>query len=443
MPIFVADLTGWVHPADVFIALHAGADNAFWLDREFQSRDRFSVIGASTHVVRASRVDATSFSAWLTDEKNQKLDLPFDFRPGLVGFITYEAEATFLGVDRAMVFDHDEKTIYFIGNFETQNDFDAWHHAALLRLALCGGEQASFRMQNQTLQASAARVRHASDEYLAMIKTAQEHIAAGDVYQICLTNQIELQVSGDPLLAYLELRSVNPAPYAAYLKIGETHLLSSSPEQFLRIDATGRMSTKPIKGTRRRDANPAVDAQIAEELRNNEKERAENLMIVDLMRNDLGQVAEPSSVKVEKLFDVESYATVHQLVSTVEAQLAKPFSTMDAVLAAFPGGSMTGAPKTRAMQIIEQLERPSDSTSASMPGRGIYSGIIGFAAANGAAEFGMTIRTIVVESGRASIGVGGGITSDSEPQFELEETKLKAAALLSILGAPDPWSEVN
>lgn len=432
MPIFVADLTGWVHPADVFIALHAGDQNAFWLDREFHPTARFSVIGASTHVVKGERLDSANFSSWLTEQPDQNLDLPFDFRPGLVGFITYEGVATFLGVDRAMVFDHDQKTIYFIGNFQLQSDFDAWHHAALLRLALCGGEQASYRMQNQPLLASAAKARHAGADYVAMIKTAQEHIAAGDVYQICLTNQIELQVSGDPLLAYLELRLVNPAPYAAYLKIGETQVLSSSPEQFLRIDANGRMSTKPIKGTRRRDLDRQVDAKIADELRKNEKERAENLMIVDLMRNDLGQVAEPASVKVERLFDVESYATVHQLVSTVEAQLAAPFTSIDAVLAAFPGGSMTGAPKARAMQIIQHLESS---------GRGIYSGVVGYIASTGAAEFGMTIRTIVVEAERASIGVGGGITIDSEPHFELEETKLKASALISLLQAPDPWAE--
>lgn len=441
MPVFVADLTGWVHPADVFIALHAGDENAFWLDREFHSTDRFSVIGASTHVMKAERFDSAHFSSWLNDQADQNFDLPFDFRPGLVGFITYEGLATFLGVDRAMVFDHDKKIIYFIGNFQTQNEFDAWHHAALLRLALCGGEQAAYRMHNQPLIASAAKVRHSSADYMAMIKTAQQHIAAGDVYQICLTNQIELHVSGDPLLAYLELRVVNPAPYAAYLKIGETHVLSSSPEQFLRIDSKGRMSTKPIKGTRRRDLDQQVDAKIADELRNNEKERAENLMIVDLMRNDLGQVAEPASVKVERLFDVESYATVHQLVSTVEAQLAEPFTSIDAVLAAFPGGSMTGAPKARAMQIIDQLESVSQSGSSLVSGRGIYSGVVGYLASTGAADLGMTIRTIVVEAKRASIGVGGGITIDSEPQFELEETKLKAAALISLLRAPDPWAD--
>jgi anthranilate/para-aminobenzoate synthase component I len=179
-----------------------------------------------------------------------------------------------------------------------------------------------------------------------------------------------------------------------------------------------------------------VDAALAEELRNDEKERAENLMIVDLMRNDFGRVAEPNSVRVDKLFDIETYASVHQLVSTVEAQLAGSLNAVDGFEAAFPGGSMTGAPKHRAMQLIEQLEDLGPAQS----GRGLYSGAIGYLTAGGVADFSMTIRTIVVDGDRASIGVGGGITIDSHPVKELEETKLKAAALLRVLGSPDPWA---
>jgi anthranilate/para-aminobenzoate synthase component I len=208
-------------------------------------------------------------------------------------------------------------------------------------------------------------------------------------------------------------------------------VVSSSPEQFIQVSPNGLISTKPIKGTRPRDANPELDFANAQELRSNEKERAENLMIVDLMRNDLGKVALADSVKVPKLFEVESYATVHQLVSTVEAQLAQGQTAFTALTASFPGGSMTGAPKVRAMEIIAQLEKGA---------RGVYSGAIGYFGFNGAAEFGMTIRTVVFEGGQASIGVGGGITIDSEPIAELEETKLKAQALLRVLNAPDPWA---
>ena len=435
MPIFVSDLNGWVPPADVFIALHLNDENAFWLDREIHATDRFSVIGASAQAHKKSSAVFEFLKSELSDNGAAQLDLPFGFRPGLVGFLAYDGESIFLQIDRAMVFDHDAKVMYFIGEFAEQKDFDAWHHAALLRLALCGGEQASYRLANEPLTAQQARVRHSSDEYLGLIQSAQAHIAAGDVYQLCLTNQIQLEVSGDPLLTFINLRSSNPAPYATYLKFGSQTIICSSPEQFLKVDSNGTISSKPIKGTRRRDPDPVVDSALAQELAEDEKERAENLMIVDLMRNDIGRVAEINSVQVTKLFDVESYATVHQLVSTVEGKLASGFDSVDALSAAFPGGSMTGAPKARAIQIIDELESKEESC-----GRGIYSGAIGYLTHAGVADFGMTIRTIVVDGQNATIGVGGGITIDSHPAAELEETKLKAAALLRALKSPNPWS---
>jgi aminodeoxychorismate synthase component I len=435
MPIFVSDLKGWVQPADVFIALHLNDENAFWLDREIHATDRFSVIGASAQAHKKSSAIFEFLKSQLGENNSAQVDLPFEFRPGLVGFLAYEGESIFLQIDRAMVFDHDAKVMYFIGEFEEQKDFDAWHHAALLRLALCGGEQAAYRLSNEPLTALQARVRHSNEEYLGLIESAQAHIAAGDVYQLCLTNQIKLEVTGDPLLTFINLRLGNPAPYAAYLKFGSQTILCSSPEQFLKVDSTGTISSKPIKGTRRRDPDPVVDSALAQELAEDEKERAENLMIVDLMRNDIGRVAEINSVQVTKLFDVESYATVHQLVSTVEGKLASSFDTVDAIAAAFPGGSMTGAPKARAMQIIDNLETKADNR-----GRGVYSGAIGYLTHAGVADFGMTIRTIVVDGQNATIGVGGGITIDSHPAAELEETKLKAAALLRALQSPNPWS---
>lgn len=436
MPIFVSDLDGWVNPADVFVALHSTDENAFWLDREIHSTDRFSVVGASAQVFRNPQNTFEFLKGQLeTSSSTDQIDVPFEFRPGLVGFIAYESDSVFLQVDRAMVFDHDSRMIYFVGEFEEQKEFDSWLHAALLRLALCGGEQAAYRLKNEPLRALQSSVRHTDDEYLELIARAQQYIATGDVYQLCLTNQIELQVEGDSLLTFLNLRESNPAPYAAFLKIEAQSIICCSPEQFLKIDSQRMVSSKPIKGTRRRDSDPVVDSALAQELREDEKERAENLMIVDLMRNDIGRVAEIDSVRVDKLFDVESYSTVHQLVSTVQAKLASGFDACDALAAAFPGGSMTGAPKIRAMQIVSELE---DKPMAS--GRGVYSGALGYLTRGGVADFGMTIRTIVVGPERATIGVGGGITIDSQPKAELEETKLKAAALLRALKSPNPWS---
>lgn len=420
MQLFSLQLRGWVKPADAFLQFFAIEANAFWLDREHHQSSPFSVLGAG--------VPTTNLQMANYEDK----PLPFEWRPGIVGYFEYEGTERFLAVDRGMVFDHHEKKVHLVGVFESQVEFQHWCNAVFLRFGLIGGELAAYRLKNQSAdRATAVKLRHEEANYLAMIRAAQKHIAVGDVYQICLTNQIEVEHKLDPLAVFLNLREINPAPYAAFVRIGEISLVSSSPEQFLQVSAKGLVSTKPIKGTRPRSLDLEVDLANAEELRTNQKERAENLMIVDLMRNDIGKVAISDSIKVSKLFEIESYATVHQLVSTVEAQLAEGESARTALNAAFPGGSMTGAPKARAMEIIQVLEKG---------GRGAYSGAIGFFGFNGSADFGMTIRTIVFQGGRASIGVGGGITSDSDPFAELEETKLKAQALLRVLNAPDPWA---
>lgn len=420
MELFSLQLRGWVNPADTFLQFFANETNSFWLDREHHKTSAFSVVGAGIP------------AAGLNLETFQDKELSFDWRPGLVGFFEYEGAPKFLNVDRAMVFDHAARKVDLVGIFDSEKSFQDWCNAVFLRLGLIGGELASYRLANSSSSSSkSVKLRHDAQSYLKMIEAAQRHIAAGDVYQICLTNEIVIEHELDPLAVFLNLREINPAPYSAYIRMGDFAVVSSSPEQFLQVSSAGLVSTKPIKGTRPRNSDPVKDAANADELKNNEKERAENLMIVDLMRNDIGKVAKADSVKVPKLFEVETYATVHQLVSTVDAQLAAGESAFTAMNAAFPGGSMTGAPKARAMQIIEELEKGK---------RGIYSGAIGFFAFNGAADFGMTIRTVVFEGGLASIGVGGGITSDSDPIAELEETKLKAQALLRVLNAPDPWA---
>lgn len=435
MRLFAASLRGWVSPADAFIVYFAEEPNSFWLDRETHPTERFSVIGASS---RSERVESESFD-WLGSQLAEMSgaesaidELPFSFRPGLVGLVDYEAKAHFMHIDRAVVFDHAARSLFFIGLFENQSEFDLWHHSALLRLGLVAGQVASYQMLRAGGSVSEVSVQHDEAAYLEMITSAQKHIAAGDVYQICLTNQIRMKHNLDALDIFMKLRVSNPAPYASYLRIGDLEVVSTSPEMFLRVESTGELSTMPIKGTRPRAEDPLADNAAAIELGQNLKERAENLMIVDLMRNDLGRVSKPGSVAVPKLFEVQSYATVHQLVSTVQSQLSTGETAVSAMQAAFPGGSMTGAPKIRAMQIIEELEGSS---------RGSYSGAIGYFGFDGSAEFAMTIRSMVFEGEDLSIGVGGGITSDSEPQAEFEEIKLKARALLQALDAPDPWAK--
>jgi aminodeoxychorismate synthase component I len=433
MHLHSAYLAGWVQPADVFVQFFANEPQAFWLDREFSAHGKFSILGAGNSIPnsKASNQDEVSL-ALARFAFDSAPDLPFEWRPGLIGALTYEGQELFIEASRAIVFDHESQGMYFVGIFESQNDFDFWHHAALLRLGLSGGQVANYLHVRQPLESPAPTIlRHGETEYLSMIATAQDHIAVGDVYQVCLTNELSISTSEDPLSVFLRLRKSNPAPYAAFLKFGDTAIVSSSPEQFLKVLPSGEVSTKPIKGTRPRGATPEADSAIALKLQLDEKERAENLMIVDLMRNDIGKVSRVGTVAVPKLFEIESYATVHQLVSTVTGQLEDGETAWSATLAAFPGGSMTGAPKIRAMEVIRDLEGGQ---------RGIYSGCIGYLGAEGSAEFAMTIRSIVFKDGVASIGVGGGITIDSDPIAELEETKLKAKALLAALNAADPWA---
>jgi anthranilate synthase component 1 len=260
-----------------------------------------------------------------------------------------------------------------------------------------------------------------------MIARCQDAIIEGDAYQLCLTTSVRVEPAADPVTTYLALRAANPSHHGGFLQAGGISLVSSSPEQFLSIDPSGTITTKPIKGTRRRDNDPINDDRLKAELLASDKERAENLMIVDLMRNDLGRVCEVGSVVVSRLFEVESYATVHQLVSTVSGRLRSDVSTVEAIAASFPAGSMTGAPKHSATLILDSLEAAP---------RGIYSGVFGYVGLDGAVDLAMVIRSIVMDDRGSTIGAGGGITALSVPTEELAEVKLKAAALLAVLGVP-------
>lgn len=269
------------------------------------------------------------------------------------------------------------------------------------------------------------RLDHSHTDYMHCVRQAKASIAAGESYEVCLTTTAEGPPLADPFRTYLTLRRTSPAPFGAYLRFGHTHVLSSSPERFLKVTRRGKICAKPIKGTRARGKEPHQDLQLRQELRTCTKDRAENLMIVDLLRNDLSQVARPGSVHVPQLFQVESYSHVHQLVSTVQAQLAHGLHAVDALRAAFPGGSMTGAPKIRTMELMEGWERRA---------RGLYSGAIGWLSLGGAAEFSITIRTLVVTPHSSTFGVGGAIVADSDPHAEWNEVLLKAQTVLDGVG---------
>jgi len=264
------------------------------------------------------------------------------------------------------------------------------------------------------------------DGYVAAVARVREYIFAGDVFQANLSQRFEASLGEPPWALYRRLRAGNAAPFAAFLDFPDVVVLSASPERFLRVDAGGHVETRPIKGTRPRGLGPEHDAALGAALTESAKDQAENLMIVDLMRNDLSRVCAPGTVRVPELFALERYATVHHLVSTVVGELAPGMDALDLLRAAFPGGSITGAPKVRAMEIISELE-PS--------ARGVYCGAIGYWSVTGQLDSSIGIRTAVALAGRLYFSAGGGIVADSDPEQEYRETLDKARGLIDALAA--------
>ena len=264
------------------------------------------------------------------------------------------------------------------------------------------------------------------DAYIKAIKRAKEYIAAGDIYQVNLSQRFTADLNIHPYDLYTRLRTRNPAPFAAYLNFNDVAIVSSSPERFLQFFADTRMvCTRPIKGTRPRGATPEEDAKLAHELLKSEKDRAELIMIIDLERNDLGRVCEIGSVHVPELIVLEKYPTVYHLVSTVAGKLPKDMDRIDLLKATFPGGSITGAPKIRSMEIIDELEPTK---------RSVYTGAIGYLSFTGNMDLNIVIRTFIVHDGKAYFQVGGGIVADSDPEAEYQETLDKGRALFDALG---------
>ena len=262
--------------------------------------------------------------------------------------------------------------------------------------------------------------------YLEEVAKVREYIFAGDIFQANLSQRFEASSQEPPWAFYRRLCAHNPAPFAAFMELPGAAIVSASPERFLHVDPSGHVETRPIKGTRARGFGPEHDAALGQALTESVKDRAENLMIVDLMRNDLSRVCTPGSVRVSELFSLERYATVHHLVSTVVGDLSPGTDALDALRLAFPGGSVTGAPKLRAMEIIAECE-PSR--------RGVYCGSIGYWSVTGALDTNIAIRTAVVRGGRVYFSAGGGIVADSDPEQEYRETLDKARATIDVLAA--------
>ncbi|TCK93299.1 aminodeoxychorismate synthase subunit I [Natranaerovirga hydrolytica] len=261
------------------------------------------------------------------------------------------------------------------------------------------------------------------EAYIKKVKKVKDYIKAGDIYQANLTQRFECTLPKSPYELYKDLRSINPSPFSSFIDFGEGYIVSSSPERFIQIKGN-YIETRPIKGTRPRGNNQEEDIKNKEELINSEKDKAELLMIVDLERNDIGKIAKTGTVKVPDLFHLETYATVHHLVSTVVGEIKEEYDIIDCIKATFPGGSITGAPKIRAMEIIDELE-PTQ--------RNVYTGSIGYIGLNGDVDLNIVIRTIVCKDNKAYLQVGGAIVWDSDEDLEYEETLHKAKAMIKAL----------
>ena len=452
----------WVEPARAFATLYRDSPSAFWLDSSRPGEGaRFSFIGDASGSLGATiyydvEAGAVTIERGGGSERRRESifdylereplgpeasDLPFEFQCGFAGYLGYELkadcgaargprselpDAAFVFAARMLAFDHEKRRTYLLCLSDPEIEVEAGEWIERTAGALAAASPLPEPGQRGRAAAPEFRLGRGRKQYLEDIAACKEHLLEGDSYEICLTNTITGEVDADPLALYMELRRVNPAPFASFLRLGDLSVLSSSPERFLRVDREGRAETKPIKGTAPRGGSPAEDARQAEELRASEKNRAENLMIVDLMRNDLGAVCEVGSVGVPALMEVETYETVHQLVSTVRGRLRPDATALDCVRACFPPGSMTGAPKLRTMEILDGLEGRA---------RGVYSGAIGYFGWQGGCDLSVTIRTIVLASGQASIGAGGAVTLQSDPQNELHEALLKAEAPMRALAS--------
>lgn len=405
----------------VFNAISRDGNDAFFLDSA-DARGRFSILGdtagALSRSIRYSLGDGNVLDTLSTELSTPVFDAPdLPFTGGWIGYLGYECAELTLPITLR------HRSPYPDAYFVRPQSFIVYDHEAetahLCALAGAGADglldrlEQAFEGAGTAGRASIGEGSWSNPDYLASIKEAQESLRAGESYEVCLTDTYTTHATGD---IYAALREHNPAPYAAHLLFDGVEVASASPERFLTVRGRN-VEAKPIKGTIAADEDPALLSDA--------KTRAENLMIVDLLRNDLSRVCEPGTVRVPGLMQVESYATVHQLVSTITGRLREGRTAVDAVRATFPPGSMTGAPKLRTCEIIDRLE-----TSP----RGVYSGALGYFGFDGQADLSVVIRTAVRAGDTVTVGAGGAIVLDSDPESELAERNLKAQ---SVLGAWD------
>jgi anthranilate synthase component 1 len=467
VPVWKEVMADLLTPVSAFLKIAEHSDYAFLLESveggehvgrySFLGKDPFLVLRAGADRTTIERAGVTSAAldpliptlrCLMADFRSPYVpELP-RFTGGAVGYLGYDAAgwfepvpmanavdgpaaacdlAGFMIFDTVLAFDHVQHRLLIIANARITGDEDL---GSLYQFA-CAKIGFLERELQRTLSVSAARhdgapelrSNLARERFEEHVRTAKEHIAAGDIYQVVLSQRFEMETAAEPFSVYRALRHVNPSPYMFFIRMGGLSIVGASPEMLVRVEGR-RAETHPIAGTRPRGRTDDEDQRLGEELKRNEKERAEHVMLVDLGRNDLGRVCEYGSVRVPQFMALERFSHVMHLTSIVEGKLAEDADRLDALVSCFPAGTVSGAPKVRAMEIIAALEPTR---------RGIYAGAIGYLDFAGNLDFCIAIRTLVMVNGRAYLQAGAGIVADSNPSAEYEETRDKARALVRAL----------
>jgi len=466
-PLF-KEIEHGLSPLDTF-ELFRDEPLCFFLDSgmDHHKLGRYSFIGSSPFLVLSSRgTDCTIYHGpeesylhgnpfdilgqFLERYRLDAADLPVPFAGGAVGYLSYDLchfverlpvtavddlelpECYFGFYDSVIAFDNLQGKTYIVST-----GFPELEEAERLERASERLDELKAKLKNGAAKAPAVSTCAAAgtlrggfthEEYVTAVEKARQYIIAGDIFEVNLSQRFETDLTLSPYELYRRLRQINPAPFACYLGFDEAQIVSASPERFLRVRGD-RVETRPIKGTRARGRTHEEDQALARELLNSVKDRAENIMIVDLERNDLGRVCRYGTVKVTELAILEVFPTVFHLTSTVEGKLRKGKNIIDLLKAAFPGGSITGAPKVRSMEIIDELEPTR---------RSVYTGNIGYVGFDGNVDLNIVIRTFIVKDGKAYFQVGGAVVYDSDPEAEYQETLDKARALIDALNTTVP-----
>jgi anthranilate synthase component 1 len=463
VPVYKEIVADMLTPVSAFLKVAEHSDYAFLLESVEGGEQvaRYSFLGKDPFLILRSRGGKTIVDRMGESTESEKpfiasvrelmagFHAPFvpglpRFTGGAVGYLAYdvaawfepvklqdtetgEEEAAFMLFDTVLAFDHVRHRILIIANARITGDDDLESLYQFARTKIDFVERELERTLSKPPRPDAGPIDVTSnvskEQFEEMVRVGKEYIAAGDIYQVVLSQRFETPVASDPFTVYRALRHVNPSPYMYFLRIGGRSIVGSSPEMLVRVEGR-RAETHPIAGTRPRGRTEEEDQRLADELKRNEKERAEHVMLVDLGRNDVGRVAEYGSVRVPTYMALERYSHVMHLVSIVEGRLNDDHDRLDALVACFPAGTVSGAPKVRAMEIIAELENRR---------RGVYAGAVGYLDFAGNLDFCITIRTVVIEDGRAYVQAGAGIVADSNPAAEYEETRDKARAVIRAL----------